>query len=196
MLCPGDEPTRPCGEPGRCTLSPSNSSHRHNQLGGLLQGDRPTAKRRHSGPRIKGLSHRIGARCVLQTAGRNPGAQLPVPAGTPGWAIHSDLGGKTNPATHYASTIELIHQEGTNHRKDYTTLRWIRRKSLLNKDGSIKKRMLGVKELAEYLGLKAQTIYNKVAAGTFPIKHRRIGRLLKWDILDVNVYLDSLPANY
>jgi predicted DNA-binding transcriptional regulator AlpA len=71
-----------------------------------------------------------------------------------------------------------------------------RRKSLLNKDGSIKKRMLGVKELAVYLGLKAQTIYNKVSAGTFPIKHRRIGRLLKWDVEDINFYLDSLPANY
>jgi excisionase family DNA binding protein len=71
-----------------------------------------------------------------------------------------------------------------------------RRKSLLSKDGSIKKRMLGVKELSEYLGLKAQTIYNKISAGTFPIKHRRIGRLLKWDIQDVDLYLDSLPANY
>ncbi|HAY22657.1 MAG TPA: AlpA family transcriptional regulator [Desulfobacterales bacterium] len=67
---------------------------------------------------------------------------------------------------------------------------------MFSKDGSIKKRMLGVKEVAEYLGLKVQTIYNQVSAGTFPIKHRRIGRLLKWDILDVNVYLDGLPANY
>jgi excisionase family DNA binding protein len=56
--------------------------------------------------------------------------------------------------------------------------------------------MLGVRELAEYLGLKAQTVYNKVSAGTFPIKHRRIGRLLKWDIQDVDLYLDRLPANY
>ena len=67
---------------------------------------------------------------------------------------------------------------------------------MLTKDGSIKKRMLGVRELAEYLGLKAQTVYNKVSAGTFPIKHRRIGRLLKWDIQDVDLYLDRLPANY
>jgi predicted DNA-binding transcriptional regulator AlpA len=67
---------------------------------------------------------------------------------------------------------------------------------LLTKDGSIKKRMLGVRELAEYLGLKAQTVYNQTSAGTFPIKHRRIGRLLKWDIQDINSYLDSLPANY
>jgi excisionase family DNA binding protein len=56
--------------------------------------------------------------------------------------------------------------------------------------------MLGVKEIAEYLGLKAQTIYNQVSGGTFPIKHRRIGRLLKWDVKEVDFYLDSLPANY
>lgn len=67
---------------------------------------------------------------------------------------------------------------------------------MLSKEGSIKKRMLGVKELAEYLGLKAQTIYNQISAGTFPIKHRRIGRLLKWDLKDINFYLDNLPANY
>ena len=67
---------------------------------------------------------------------------------------------------------------------------------MISTDGTIRKRMLGVKELGEYLGLKAQTIYNQISAGTFPIKHRRIGRLLKWDIQDINFYLDSLPANY
>jgi predicted DNA-binding transcriptional regulator AlpA len=55
--------------------------------------------------------------------------------------------------------------------------------------------MLGVKELSDYLGLRPQTIYNRVSGGTFPIKHKRIGRLLKWDIHDVDLYLDNLPAN-
>ena len=66
----------------------------------------------------------------------------------------------------------------------------------MNNTMTLEKRMLGVKELAEYLGLKAQTIYNKISAGTFPIKHRRIGRLLKWDVRDVDLYLDGLPTNY
>jgi excisionase family DNA binding protein len=61
---------------------------------------------------------------------------------------------------------------------------------------SLKQRLLGVKELSAYLGLKCQTIYNMVSAGNFPIKHKRLGRLLKWDILDVDRYLDGLPANY
>jgi excisionase family DNA binding protein len=68
--------------------------------------------------------------------------------------------------------------------------------ALVSKEVSIRKRLLSVKELAEYLGLKAQTIYNRLSAGTFPIKHKRIGRLVKWDIQDVNFYLDSLPANF
>ena len=56
------------------------------------------------------------------------------------------------------------------------------------------KRMLGVAELSEYLGLSTQTIYNQLSAGTFPIKTKRLGRLLKWDIRDVDRYLDKLPT--
>jgi excisionase family DNA binding protein len=59
---------------------------------------------------------------------------------------------------------------------------------------SFEKRMLGIKELGEYLGLQPQTIYNKISAGTFPIKTKRIGRLLKWDRRDVDRYLDTLPT--
>ena len=53
--------------------------------------------------------------------------------------------------------------------------------------------MISIKELALYLGLSPQTIYNQLAAGTFPIKTKRLGRLLKWDIRDVDRYLDRLP---
>jgi predicted DNA-binding transcriptional regulator AlpA len=59
---------------------------------------------------------------------------------------------------------------------------------------SIPKRMIGIKELALYIGLSPQTIYNQLAGGTFPIKTKRLGRLLKWDIRDVDRYLDKLPA--
>ena len=58
----------------------------------------------------------------------------------------------------------------------------------------MEKRLLNVSELADYLGLSPQTIYNKLSAGTFPIKTKRLGRLLKWDIRDVDRYLDKLPG--
>jgi len=53
--------------------------------------------------------------------------------------------------------------------------------------------MMGIKELSEYVGLKPQTIRNKISLGTFPIPTKKIGRLLKWDRRDVDRYLDKLP---
>jgi hypothetical protein len=125
MLYPGDEPTRPCGEPGNPTLSSSNSFHCHDQVGDLPWGGGPTAVEVHSGPKPECLSHRTSSRCTVQTAGRNQGVQFLVPAGPPRSALYGDLGGKTDPATRYAPTAELIHREGTNHRKEYTALRWM-----------------------------------------------------------------------
>ena len=34
----------------------------------------------------------------------------------------------------------------------------------------------------------------QLAAGTFPVKAKRIGRRLKWDWRDVDRYLDRLPT--
>jgi excisionase family DNA binding protein len=64
----------------------------------------------------------------------------------------------------------------------------------LNNTMALDKRMLSIKELANYLGLSPQTIYNQLSAGTFPIKTKRIGRRLKWDRRDVDHYLDKLPT--
>lgn len=64
----------------------------------------------------------------------------------------------------------------------------------MNSSTNVSKRMLGIKELSLYLGLSPQTIYNKLSAGTFPIKTKRLGRRLKWDIRDVDRYLDKLPV--
>ena len=58
----------------------------------------------------------------------------------------------------------------------------------------MEKRMMGIKELSEYIGIKPQTIRNKISSGTFLIPTRKIGRLLKWDIKDVDKYLDQLPG--
>jgi predicted DNA-binding transcriptional regulator AlpA len=65
----------------------------------------------------------------------------------------------------------------------------------MDSTSTFRKRLIGVNELSAYLGLKPQTIYNKVCTGKFPIPHKRLGRLLKWDIRDVDCYLDNLPAN-
>lgn len=61
------------------------------------------------------------------------------------------------------------------------------------KEKKIQRRMLGVRELAEYLGLAPQTIRNKLANGTLPIPAKKIGKLLKFDKKDVDVYVDRLP---
>ncbi len=58
------------------------------------------------------------------------------------------------------------------------------------------KRMLDINELSERIGLKPQTVRNKLNCGTFPIKTKRIGRKLLWDLKDVDRFLDNLkPIN-
>lgn len=54
--------------------------------------------------------------------------------------------------------------------------------------------MMDIQDLSANTGLSRQTIYNKLSAGTFPIKTKRIGRRLRWDRKDVDRYLDQLPT--
>jgi len=57
------------------------------------------------------------------------------------------------------------------------------------------KRLLSVEEAATYLGLSPRTIYNAVARRSkkpFPIKPKRVGRLVKFDIRDLERYVESL----
>ncbi|MGD8388115.1 MAG: hypothetical protein PVG49_13320 [Desulfobacteraceae bacterium] len=56
------------------------------------------------------------------------------------------------------------------------------------------KRMPDIKDLSERIGLKPQTIRNKLNCGTLPIKTKRIGRKLLWDIQDVDRFLDGLET--
>ena len=57
------------------------------------------------------------------------------------------------------------------------------------------KRLLNIKEAATYLGLSSRTIYNGVAPKSkvpFPVKPKRIGKLVRFDIRDLDRYVDSL----
>jgi excisionase family DNA binding protein len=57
------------------------------------------------------------------------------------------------------------------------------------------RRLLSVKELSEMLGISPRTIYNRThrsAKKPFPIKFKRFGKLIKFDVKDVEEYLRSL----
>jgi excisionase family DNA binding protein len=59
----------------------------------------------------------------------------------------------------------------------------------------IKNRLLTAKELANYLHLAVQTIYNKCSKNAkhpLPIKPIRIGRKLRFRLSDVENYIESL----
>lgn len=56
----------------------------------------------------------------------------------------------------------------------------------------MEKRMMDIRELAVYIGIKPQTIRNQISLGKFQIPTKKIGRLLKWDRHDVDRFLDRL----
>jgi excisionase family DNA binding protein len=63
------------------------------------------------------------------------------------------------------------------------------------KDYKIKNRLLTAQELANYLQLAEQTIYNKCSKNAkhpLPIKPIRIGRKLRFKLSDVERYIESL----
>ncbi len=58
-----------------------------------------------------------------------------------------------------------------------------------------RKRLLNVEETAVYLGLSPRTIYNGVCPKSrkpFPLKPKRIGKLVRFDIKDLDRYIESL----
>ena len=61
--------------------------------------------------------------------------------------------------------------------------------------GDMGKRLLTVKETADYLGLSPRTIYNMTGPNSkrpFPVKPKRIGKLVRFDIMDLDRYIKSL----
>ncbi len=59
----------------------------------------------------------------------------------------------------------------------------------------MEKRLLGVKELSQYIGISPRTIYNRVSEGAFPIPYKKLFGLLKWEKSEVDAYLDKLTSH-
>jgi predicted DNA-binding transcriptional regulator AlpA len=55
-------------------------------------------------------------------------------------------------------------------------------------------RLLGIEELSKYLGIRPQTIRNRLSCGTFPIPAKKVCGRVKFDRKDVDGYLDKLKS--
>ena len=56
-------------------------------------------------------------------------------------------------------------------------------------------KLLSVEELAECLGLSPRTIYNRLSRGSknpFFIRPKRMGKSIRFDLRDIEAYVDSL----
>ena len=62
------------------------------------------------------------------------------------------------------------------------------------KEYAEQRQLLSVEEVGKILGLKRQTIYNKLSLGLFPIKHKKLGRLIRFELTEVEKYLNNLPG--
>jgi len=61
----------------------------------------------------------------------------------------------------------------------------------------IKPRMLSVDQTAQYVGLAAKTIRNRIGPKTvnpFPVKPKHIGGRVLFDVKDLDAFLDKLPT--
>jgi len=59
------------------------------------------------------------------------------------------------------------------------------------------KRLLSIREAADYLSLSPRTLYNGVAPKSkipFPVRPKRIGKAVRFDIRDLEEYVDSLHS--
>jgi predicted DNA-binding transcriptional regulator AlpA len=57
------------------------------------------------------------------------------------------------------------------------------------------KRLLSAEETAKYLGISVRTIYNQTgrkAKVKFPVRPKKIGKLLKFDKHEIDLWLDSI----
>lgn len=54
------------------------------------------------------------------------------------------------------------------------------------------KRLLNINETAEYLGMAPKTIKNQLSNGRFPIRYIKLGKLVRFDLKDVEEFIDNL----
>lgn len=67
--------------------------------------------------------------------------------------------------------------------------------SLEEGGGSMQSKLLTIKEVAELLQISERSIYNgvrKKAERPFPIKVKRVGKLIRFDPKDVQNYIDKI----
>jgi len=60
-----------------------------------------------------------------------------------------------------------------------------------------RRRMLSVRESAVYVGIAEKTLRNRIglkAGYPFPVKPKRIGGRVLFDVKDLDIYLDKLPT--
>lgn len=55
------------------------------------------------------------------------------------------------------------------------------------------RKLLSVTEVAKRFGLAKKTVYNQLSQGLFPVKHKKIGRLVRFDSTEVEKFIESLP---
>ena len=54
------------------------------------------------------------------------------------------------------------------------------------------RRLLSVQETANYLSISPRSIYNNLSAGKFPIQPLKLGRSVRFDIRDLDLYVEGL----
>ena len=55
-----------------------------------------------------------------------------------------------------------------------------------------KKLLISVRETARLLDIAPQSIYNSISKGNFAVKPKRIGRLVKFRLADIESYVEAL----
>ena len=56
----------------------------------------------------------------------------------------------------------------------------------------ITKRFYTVRETAQMLSIAPQTIYNALSDKSFPIKPKRLGKSVRFDIRDIEAFIENL----
>ena len=62
----------------------------------------------------------------------------------------------------------------------------------------LRQRLLNIEDAARYLGIASKTLRNRLgprAEHPFPVKPKRIGRRVLFDIKDLDAYVDALTAH-